>query len=336
MRRSSLLPLLLCACVWTPRSGCSLGGGGANIGFPQRGVSFDSFDSSRFDSGGTCGTVTRWPEAVSDLPPWTEVRLVTDGSDPNADISASVDGTLHREQDGRLLWFEPVPMLTPYNSYSFDTTACGVSDSLRLDIGAYGLPINDPQVALAGRTWRIDLRAAPWADPVGIGEVLALNSAPLLLSVTGTQGAVTARIGEDLPDLSHQDWCRPTRAVEAAVADLPHLTVLADPWALTVSDLTLRLRDARLRTTFAPDGADLWADFSGTLDTRDVDITDALGDLCDLLESFGGRCDACADGEIACITVRFGPVKGEEISGSVEEVPAADCAGCGDQPGTCP
>lgn len=334
MRRSSLLPLLLCACVWTPRSGCSLVGGGANVGFPQRGVSSDSFDTS-FDTAKTCSPAMRWPEAVSDLPPWVEARLVTEGSDATADIRASVDGTLHREQDGRLLWFEPVPMLTPYNSYSFDTTACGVSDTLRLDIGAYGLPINDPQAALAGKTWRIDLRAAPWTDPPGIGQAFAVSAAPLLLSVTGVEGAVTARIGEESPDLGRQDWCRPTRAVDAAVADLPHLNVLSDTWAFNAGGSAMPLRDARLRITFAPDGADLWADFVATLDERDVAAD--IPDLCDLVaQQFSVGCEVCADGALSCLTLRFGPVKGEQVADAVAEVPAADCARCADRAGTCP
>ena len=330
MRRSRLSPaatLLLCACVWSPREGCSfnLGGGGfgnSDIGIIGE-VPPDAIDSGRDsgdsrDSRDTCAvslTDSAPEDGETGVSPYAEIALMFDGDlSPDQLSVAMADGTEgDLSGDGSLWIWRPRLPLRADHPYTLLITACGQQQTRSFTTGqAAGVA-----ALLDGQTWTLDLNtAAPVAALDGLLPAL-------LLRWSGAADSMAVQVAH--ADGSAQDLCLPAGSWSLQTR-LPQLHLEG---ALTLSGGGARAAaTGGLDLTVLEDGSAMVGS-GGVLVT--LDALSAIGvDTVALCSALTGASQCMEVGGAAFALLSLSGLSAAPISGAPGIVPvaAADCAGC--------
>jgi hypothetical protein len=235
------------------------------------------------------------------------------------DAGHAVPGTESRSDDAKTAYFTPTDPLTPGASYTAEIMWCGMEETETFDFTASSLgePVTDP-AAIEGRTYLVNLREARFAEPAGVGPLIALKvRQSILLTVTSVDatsltmmGALTSANG------STQDFCLPTIDFPkpADFSESPYWVVEADQATLSVADNDVAIEDLVISGTFAADGATFGGGvLAGTIDTSLLGGILGQKDpayLCELAEDFGDDCVACPDGSPYCLGLRLDQLVG--------------------------
>lgn len=204
--------------------------------------------------------------------------------------------------------------LAPRAAYTLRVSDCLGRHEVPFTTSALGEPLAIAPDALVGRAYAIDLAAARWEQPPGVGPLLSLYldsailvgvewSTPTVLDLLGAQG-FRDDLGalRQLPDAP--TWDFPAADFTGAPyfeATAPTVRVAFDGAALTVHDFTLA-------ATLAADGSALGGGWlSGLGDTRElapvIPGASGPGAACELTSGFGVPCVACPDGQPYCLAV---------------------------------
>ena len=247
-----------------------------------------------------------------------------------------VAGSEHRNDDATTAYFTPSEPLTPGASYSAEIMWCGMDQSEIVDFttSSLGDPLDDP-AAVEGRTYLVDLQEARFAEPSGVGPLLALKVRQSILltvaSVDATSltmvGALTAANG------STQDFCLPTIDFPkpADFSEPPYWEVQADEAILTVADNEVPIQDLVISGTFSADATTFGGGvLGGTIDTSllggILDQEDNPGFICDLADDFGDECSECPDGSKYCLGLLLDQMTGDSAGTvAVRPIDQRDC-----------
>ena len=246
-----------------------------------------------------------------------------------------VAGTVSRNDDDTIAYFTPDAPLTPGASYTAEVTWCGGASSESVDFttSSLGDPLLDPS-SVDGLTYLVDLSDARFAEPAGVGPLLALKvRQSILLTVTSVDatsltmvGALTAASG------STQDFCLPTIDFPepADFTDAPYWEVQADEAILNVADNDVAIQNLVISATFSTDGATFGGGvLAGTIDTALLGGllgSDDPNYICDLAEDFGDECSECPNGNDTCLGLRLEELFGDSAGTvAVRPIDQRDC-----------
>jgi hypothetical protein len=264
-----------------------------------------------------------------------------DDSDATATIAlqdasgADVAGLVDRNDDDTTAYFTPDAPLTPGASYTAEISWCGGEETESVDFttSSLGDPLEDPS-AVEGRTYLVNLRDARFAEPAGVGPLLALKiRQSVLLSVTSVDatsltmiGALTAANG------STQDFCLPTIDFPqpADFTEPPYWEVQADETTLTVAGNDVAIQDLVISGTFSTDGTTFGGGvLGGTIDTALLGVILGQDDpnyVCDLAEDFGDECSKCPGGGNTCLGLLLDQLVGDSAATvTVRPIDQRDC-----------
>ena len=253
------------------------------------------------------------------------------------DASGSdVPGTVTRNDDDTMAYFEPDAPLTPDASYTAKVTWCdgASSEFVQFTTSSLGDPLDDPS-AVEGRTYLVDLGDARFAEPAGVGPLLQLKvRQSILLTVTSVDatsltmvGALTAASG------STQDFCLPTIDFPkpADFSEAPYWEVQADETSLIVAGNDVLIQDLVISGTFSADGTTFGGGvLGGTIDT--ALLGGILGQednpdyICDLADNFGDECSECPNGNDTCLGLLLDQLVGDSAGTvAVRPIDQRDC-----------
>jgi hypothetical protein len=246
-----------------------------------------------------------------------------------------VDGSQDRNDDATVLYFTPNAPLTPGTSYSAEIMWCAMGETETVDFttSSLGEPVEDPS-AIEGRTYLVDLKDARFAEPAGVGPLLALKvRQSILLTVTSVDatsltmvGALTAANG------STQDFCLPTIDFPkpADFSEAPYWEVQSDEAILNVADNDVSIQNLVISGTFSADGTTFGGGvLGGTIDTSLLGGLLGSKDpnyICDLADDFGDECSECPNGKDTCLGLRLDQLVGDSAATvAVRPIGQRDC-----------
>lgn len=194
---------------------------------------------------------------------------------------------------------------------------------------------HDAASSFEGRTWRIDLSAAVWDEPSGLGDVLvgAIES-PILLQVWAASDSALDVVGavadwDDVDgdgDRDEQDPCALTLDLSGSAFTNPGFEIGPSTLSIIVDGIPMSLEDTTIMGAFEPGGASFDAELEGMMDTRPLaawlDPEGSDDAACELLASLAyGHCETCpSDGEPYCVPVHFDEMLGVEVSMEILEI----------------
>jgi hypothetical protein len=246
-----------------------------------------------------------------------------------------VDGSEHRNDDATVAYWTPDQPLTPGASYSAEITWCDMSETETVDFttSSLGDPLDDP-TEVDGRTYLVNLQDARFAEPAGVGPLLALKvNQSILLTVTSVDATSLTMIGALTVDNgSTQDFCLPTIDFPkpADFTEAPYWEVQADQAILSVADNDVSIQNLVISGTFSSDGATFGGGvLAGTIDTSLLGVllgSKDPGYMCDLADDFGDECTKCPDGSPYCLGLRLDQLTGDSTATvAVRPIDQRDC-----------
>ncbi|MCB9662776.1 MAG: hypothetical protein H6732_01590 [Alphaproteobacteria bacterium] len=226
-----------------------------------------------------------------------------------------VEGTALLSEDRRTLTFVPNEPLAHEQAYEIAVTVC---DDVRTQ-GFRTLPPPVSEAGLPGRAWAVDLDTLTWVQPASVASFLDdLGLDTLVLSVQRSDGALEL-VGRLAVRIGSTPLPLPCSAlIEFGPIDLrdnPRFVVPTTDIEVGWLGATARVEQLRLEGLLANDGATLAnLEARAVFDTRGIDRM--LGDevVCDLSERFGEDCEACEDGEPACLPAFVSDIRGTAVS----------------------
>ena len=246
-----------------------------------------------------------------------------------------VDGSERRNDDNTVSYFTPDEPLTPGASYSAEIMWCDMSETQIVDFttSSLGEPVDDPK-AVEGRTYLVKLKDARFAEPAGVGPLLALKvDQSILLNVTSVDATSLTMIGALTVDGgSTQDFCLPTIDFPkpADFTEAPYWEVQADEAILNVADNDVSIQNLVISGTFSSDGTTFGGGvLAGTIDTSLLGGllgSDDKAYICDLADDFGDECTTCPDGSPYCLGLRLDQLVGDSAATvAVRPIDQRDC-----------
>lgn len=246
-----------------------------------------------------------------------------------------VDGSERMNDDATVAYFTPDEPLTPGASYSAEIMWCDMSETEVVDFttSSLGEPLDDP-TAVDGRTYLVNLQDARFAEPAGVGPLLALKvNQSILLTVTSQDETSLTLIGAlTLDNGSTQDFCLPTINFPkpADFTEAPYWEVQADEAILNVAENDVAIQNLVISGTFSSDAETFGGGvLAGTIDTSLLGVL--LGSkepdyMCDLAENFGDECSKCPDGSPYCLGLRLDQLVGDSAATvAVRPIDQRDC-----------
>ena len=209
------------------------------------------------------------------------------------------------------LVFTPDALLEPNSTYEATWDYfCGptVTEFTTNDLGG---PAD--LTALPGNVYSIDLTAADWVTPVGVGPLLATqlaNSEVLVevISATSTELEFLFAMADESSVSSAQNECSFTGNMTTDFSANPFFQAAPADYTFGADGVEIIYEDLVFSGDISPDG-----DYLGNLeagwimDTRPIvpmlDPSGADDTLCVLLATFGVACVTCDDGEDLCMEV---------------------------------
>jgi len=259
----------------------------------------------------------------------TAVASLTDAS------GAAVSGTSSLSGDSTVVYFAADSELSPSSTYTAGLTYCSGDASVAFSTSSLGGALESD---ILGNTYALDLSAARFVKPEGVGVLLQQYVTQEILAgvtnvVSGEALSMLGAIAEEGSDPTTQDYC--TETFDFPTADFseePYFVLGPATTPLTIAGFTVNIGDMLVSGTFAADGSYFGGGvLSGEIDGREVsEAFDEIEDseaLCALAASVGATCEACtADGEIACLSIEVDQINAAAIDDlTLVEVAASDC-----------
>ena len=206
--------------------------------------------------------------------------------------------------------------------YTITVDYCGTSSTVEFGTSKYGKALEVTPEQLVGRTYNIDLTAATYTEPPGIGTLLGQNiDQPLLFgidSATETRLDFIAALGEydnfgavtQITGL----WSFPN----ADFSTTPYFEAFSDFLAIDYGSISIPIHNFAISGTFSADGNTIGqANFSGLGDTRELGpaLSSSFGEdaICNMLIAAGSQCEVCPGDTSGNAFCAF-------LAGSIEEV----------------
>jgi hypothetical protein len=241
---------------------------------------------------------------------------------------ASVSGT--SAWDDMVLVFTPDTPLQPNTAYQVTWDYdCGPTLT-QFTTSDLGTPTD--LTALPGKVFSVDVTAADWVEPAGLGPLLLplLTLSEVLLEVssaTSTEIEFLAAAGDESSASSKQLECSETGSITADFSANPFFESAPADIAFVYQGMALLIEDLVFSGDMAPD-ADYLGNLKGhgIMDTRPlVPLLDPTGPddmLCALLISLGMNCITCDDGEDLCVWVLLRMEQADSVS--IDLLPISD------------
>jgi hypothetical protein len=254
----------------------------------------------------------------------SEVFFTLVDADPGATISVTdaagavvpgktrVSGTIVRWSGG------PFDTLSAYDATLVH--GCGV-ETAHFETSEVG---GDPlAVDPTGLVYAIDLGSGVWAEPVGLGAVLAslLANQQLLLSPTGIDpAAVDFLAGIGVAGV--QDTCIATVPMPQTTFADPTFALVAPQVQLDFGGTLIDVNDVDVTGSFAADGGRIqFGTLETVIDTRylgpAIGLSSAYDEVCNLMYYLGFSCDLCADGLPYCLAITVDDLEAPSIGGAL-------------------
>jgi hypothetical protein len=289
-------------------------------------VAVDPNDTDDTNSSGDCDITLDNTTPSSGASSWfyrDQITLTFSDSNPTFSLSVTdssgADVAVDTEWDDGRLNAYVLPTSGAWagsESYTVSLDLCGLNPSFSFSTNEYGTPLEVEASALVGNTYLIDLSAASYSEPPGIGTLLGLFlDAPLLLGVASvdgsnisflaTQGVLNELEGtyEQIPSFPVWDFSN------ADFSESPYFAAQTALLNVDYSGTDIPIHDFDISGTFSSDGSMIGgAQFRGTGDTRNMGPLLNLGNnpnaVCELVGDYGVECLACPDdNEPYCIIV---------------------------------
>ncbi|MCA9572772.1 MAG: hypothetical protein KC656_33270, partial [Myxococcales bacterium] len=279
-----------------------------------------------------------------------KVRIQLGVAEPAASLSLRRTGGMlvpgAVEVDGPRVTFEPADFLLPNTSYTARLDWSCAPYEWTFTTSDIGTPTVDP---LVGRAWSLDLGAASWVQPFGVGPLIAQQiTSDLLVGVSANNGT-TLDILATPDDGGGQDLCLETFSTNADFTNDPFFLYAQPQITTALGGTPITVYDVELSGAFSADGTTIeGGSLTALIDTRDlVPLVDPNGlpnSVCQLVAVFGIACQACPTGGTFCLEAVVEDIPGIEVTpGLVARTSAAivadpTCTGdggwsCGVTPG---
>lgn len=182
------------------------------------------------------------------------------------------------------------------------------------------------EVDLAGKLYVIAPSDLHLVEPAGLDTLFheALKQNVLVYVADESSDTLGLQIVLASSD-GTQDPCQDVRSLPDATWQNPTFDAGPGEVAVSFGGEPASLRHLRVTGTF-DEYAFNWRDgtLSAQLDARE--LTAALGgaDACELVENVGGACEACDDGAMQCITLRFEDVVAAQTNAAFDPTPTCN------------
>lgn len=195
-------------------------------------------------------------------------------------------------------------------------------------------PVEDD---LTAQTYEVDLAAATWVQPNGVGDFIGGYLTTTLLlgieSATETELEMMGALSVEGSSPAEQDYCLPT--IDFPTADFsgnPRFEIGPTDISLSLGGASVDVSDFTVTGAFAADGSDFHnGTIEGLIDTRPIDVMlgQDEGSVCAYAGIFGASCERCSDGEDYCLAMELEDVEGELVEDLVlYAVYGVNCDGC--------
>lgn len=204
------------------------------------------------------------------------------------------------------------------NEYELSIQYCQNSTHLSFSTSRYGLPLEvdeetGEQIELIGNTYKIDLGAAHYTHPPGVGTLLSQNiTNPLLFGI--------GDIREDEIDFIsalgvYDDFGQLFQASggfwhfsNADFSESPYFNAYSEFLSIEYGTINIPIHHFRITGTFSADAGKIgYAHFEGLGDTREIGpaLSSSMDEyaICDMLAGAGTECEICpgeTSGEAFC------------------------------------
>ena len=225
----------------------------------------------------------------------------------------AVPGDLTLSDGDTVLTFDPHDALTVATAYTATLEwDGGNSFELNFRTSPDGPLLTDPETAVEGVDYLLDLGNATITQPAAIGVLLAsyLEDVELIVQVTDLDdGAGTLEALGGTLDQGVQDLCVPTMGLTDSQIGAwcnPFLEVGPTTLAVPVEGYNVDILQVRINGTVVQEGGRIVSGrIEGSMDTRGLDslVGGGTGATCSLLASLGVNCEPCPDGSgTYCLT----------------------------------
>jgi hypothetical protein len=212
------------------------------------------------------------------------------------------------------------------HTYTWHVHDCLEDAVVTFQTSEFGEPLTGGASSLTDRTYLLDLTAADWTQPPGLGPVLALYfTTPVLLGVEvasvdsidflGAPGAADPLAGV-IQDRQASTW----DFGATSFASSPYFEAEVDEVIFAFQGTSVVVNDFRLEGTFNASGEAFGgALLTGQADTRHLGMLlgdpDNLGAMCEYAGKLGIFCDPCPDGESYCLDMAVEDLEGLWVPG---------------------
>lgn len=178
-------------------------------------------------------------------------------------------------------------------------------------------------VALTGKLYVIAPDDLTLVDPPGLNELFhsALSQNVLVYIADESESSLTLELSLAGSD-GKQNPCEVVRTLPEAEWQNPAFSAGPGEMDVSFGGQPAKLRHLTVAGTF-DEYAFNWRDGTlvAQLDARELTSALAGADACDLVANVGGACEACDDGEVQCITLRFEDVVAAQSNASYDDSP---------------
>ena len=222
--------------------------------------------------------------------------------------------------------------LEPSSAYTLEISVCDVTTSVGFTTDDFGEPL-DEKLSLVDMTWVIKLAEIDYVEPPGLGALIQaeLNVIGLLGVTAHTEDALDMIVAQGTLSNDGSYVQRFNAGGLLPTYDLPGVDFSASPFFVAEADyveflqdgIAVPIHDFHVEGTVSPDGSELGGGvLEGLIDTRylsEEGFNQSKDYVCKLLETFGGACDTCPDGEALCVGVRGEGIFADREDGLVIE-----------------
>ncbi len=240
------------------------------------------------------------------------------------------------DEDEQALFLTPDEPLEPATDYTLDIHYCYGDPSISFSTSEVGAPVDPDE--LVGRVYRLMTIEGRFREPLGIGAILGelIGRDPLILVTSADDDSVSmlAGFGAD-----QQNTCIPTTAYTADFTENPaFMGEAVEPVMSEGVTLALPTIIERYGAAFSPDGRyTAGGEVVGQVDARTMaripDVAALAGCeegdsdcLCEFIAGTGfAVCEACSDGEPACLPLWVDGLVGVEEDLEIQAVEESNC-----------
>jgi hypothetical protein len=248
-----------------------------------------------------------------------------------------VPGTVTFSSDGKTAAFAPSADLAATTAYELTIAySCDKTAVIAFTTSDAGTPLADPST-IVGNTYNIDITTGRITKPAGVGATLMgliegeefyILVSPTEYSAEDETLAFLGALGvDDGAGNVVQDECTETInfPLPADFAANPFMTISGEDVPLAVAGVELELGRIDLSGAFSPDGDTIEGlSLTAFADTVALGPLLDLGDICELITTFGVNCIDCGDGSVTCLELQIDNMTADVQVGSLTPIATED------------